>query len=480
MSLNSNSNSNNKHKSVTEDRRSSQQPKSTTIIKYEKSSCLFCNEWFDAQTFTEHLIHCGQVLEECPNSCHVFIPRIRMRSHLKECPRNKPQQAQQPRLSVSMERLDQHADHRVQVLEQDITTIRSVLNEEIRQRLHLITDVGNIRKHNQVVEDWTRDTDESINELRRQLEEEGAQRVFATEQNQVDTQYCCNITQSLKDQVELKLDDMQQHINQLSGDVSYHQNQLNDNIIKLEELVFENERLNRDKFAQIEQFLQEINEDVKSKLGNSSEFATSKQATLDYEVKNVKSMVCETEERIEKLQVIVQDLDKSLHQTMQNIADIENQLAMQQRIASVQNIRGHLIWRIKDYSKKLEEAKQYDTILHSAMFSNKAFGYALRLDIYLNGKGTWKGRNLIACLNVLSGEYDPLLNWPCRLQAEIIIRDQSSIALETQDYVKTIYVRKKSDDYIQSNQYFHIPHKVITSRNYLRNDSLFVEVRVLK
>lgn len=28
------------------------QPKSTTIVKYEKSSCLFCNEWFDAQTFT--------------------------------------------------------------------------------------------------------------------------------------------------------------------------------------------------------------------------------------------------------------------------------------------------------------------------------------------------------------------------------------------------------------------------------------------
>lgn len=94
-----------------------------------------------------------------------------------------------------MERLDQHADHRIQLLEQDITTMRSVLNEEIRQRLHLITDVGNIRKHNQVVEDWTRDTDESINELRRHLEEESSQRAFATDQTQLDTQYCCNITQ---------------------------------------------------------------------------------------------------------------------------------------------------------------------------------------------------------------------------------------------------------------------------------------------
>lgn len=107
-----------------------------------------------------------------------------------------------------------------------------------------------------------------------------------------------------------------------------------------------------DKFVQIEQFLQEINEDIKTKLGTSSDFATSKQATLDYEVKNVKSIVCETEERMDKMNVIVQELDKSLHQTMQNISDIENQLAMQQRIASVQNIRGDL------YTKT--ETEQWD------------------------------------------------------------------------------------------------------------------------
>ncbi|KAH8304507.1 hypothetical protein KR059_011392 [Drosophila kikkawai] len=458
------------------DQAEEQEPaKSTTIIKYEKSSCLFCNEWFDAQTFTEHLIHCGQVLEECPKGCLAFIPRIRMRSHLKECPRAKQQQQllNGQRLSASMDRLDQQqSDHRLQALEQDVGTIRSVLNEEIRQRLHLITDVGNIRKQNQVVEDWNRDTDEVVGGLRRQIEEEASQRAYALEQNQLDVQYCCNITQSLKEQVESRLDEAQKLVNQLSLDVTFHQNQLNDNILKLEELIFENERQNRDKFFQIEEFMQQINEDIKTKLGNS-DYVTTKQATLDYEVKNVKNIVCETEERCDKL-------DRALHQTMQNLSDLENQMAMQQRIASVQNIRGHLIWRIKDYSKKLDEAKQYDTILHSAMFSNKAFGYALRLDIYLNGKGTWKGRNMIACLNVLSGEYDPLLAWPCRLQAEIVIRDQSSNMGEAQDYVKTIFVRKKSDDFIQSNQYFHIPHKVITSRNYLRNDAMFIEVRILK
>ncbi|KAH8336627.1 hypothetical protein KR074_004133 [Drosophila pseudoananassae] len=443
--------------------------KSTTIFKYEKSSCLFCNEWFEAQTFTEHLIHCGQVLEECSNGCQAFIPRIRMRMHLKECPRSK--QLQNQRGSVIMDH-QEHSDHHLQVLQQDVGAIRSVLNEEIKQRLHLITDVGNIRKQNQVVKDWTRDMEEEVGGLRIQLEDEVSHRSFVAEQNRLDFQYCCDITRSLKDQVEARLDLAQKLVNQLTMDVSIHQNLLNGNILKLEEIIFENERLNRDKFFKIDEFINEISEDIKTKLG-SSDHITSKHATLDYEVKNMKNIVCETEERCDKL-------DRALQQTMQCLSDLESQIAMQQRIASFQNIRGHLIWRIKDYSKKLDEAKQYETILHSAMFSNKAFGYSLRLDIYLNGKGTWKGRNLIACLNVLAGEYDPLLAWPCRLQAEIVIRDQSSNISEAQDYVKLIFVRKKSDDFIHSNQYFHIPHKVIASRNYLRNDSLFIEVRVLK
>lgn len=92
----------------------------------------------------------------------------------------------------------------------------------------------------------------------------------------------------------------------------------------------------------IERLLQEVNADIKIKLG-STDLSTSKQATLDYEVKNVKRIICETEERCDKLQSIVQDLEKALNQTMHSIADIENQLAMQQRMASVQNIRGEIL-----------------------------------------------------------------------------------------------------------------------------------------
>lgn len=111
-----------------------------------------------------------------------------MRAHLKECPRNK-------RRSKSLERLDQQVDHRVQVVENEINTLRSVLNEEIRQRLHLITDVGNLRKQNQIHDEWSHSTEETIKHLNKRLAEENTQRCFEVEQCQQDFRYCFDITQ---------------------------------------------------------------------------------------------------------------------------------------------------------------------------------------------------------------------------------------------------------------------------------------------
>lgn len=48
-----------------------------------------------------------------------------------------------------------------------------------------------------------------------------------------------------------------------------------------------------------------------------------------------------------------------------------------------------------------------------------------QLDVLLNGLGTWKGRNMLACLNVVKGEWDALLQWPSKLRADIILRNQS-------------------------------------------------------
>lgn len=95
----------------------------------------------------------------------------------------------------------------------------------------------------------------------------------------------------------------------------------------------------------------------------------------------------------------------------------------------------------------------------------------------MNGIGNWKGRNLIACLTVVNGEYDTLLPWPCKLEADIILRDQPENLNDSNNFYKTIFVKKKNEN-METNQYIHIPHKTIESGTFLRNDAIILEVRV--
>lgn len=103
----------------------------------------------------------------------------------------------------------------------------------------------------------------------------------------------------------------------------------------------------------------------------------------------------------------------------------------------------------------------------------------MQLDVNLNGIGTWRNRNLIACLTVIPGEYDTLLPWPCALKAEITLRDQPNDISEAKDFSKVIVTKRKNDNY-EKQQYIFIPHSTIDSCNYVRNNTIFLEVKILK
>lgn len=95
----------------------------------------------------------------------------------------------------------------------------------------------------------------------------------------------------------------------------------------------------RDKFVEIENYLQAINVDINTKLSPNDNSA-AKNATLDLEVKNMKIIVGETDERCDKLEKLVVKIDHNLHHTMQLVSDMENHIATQQRLSSYINSRG--------------------------------------------------------------------------------------------------------------------------------------------
>lgn len=181
----------------------------------------------------------------------------------------------------------------------------------------------------------------------------------------------------------------------------------------------------------------------------------------DYNVKQLANTVHETEDKSEKLEKQVAMYKELVYETKQSLSDLEEHLKVQRQFNMITNIRGHLIWKINRYSKKLSDAKESDVPLKSPLFSNKHYGYALRLDVHLNGIGTWKNRNLIACLTVVNGDFDTLLPWPCKLKADIILRDQPDDLNDATDITKLVTTKKRNDRIEYQNQFIHIPHQVI-------------------
>lgn len=102
-------------------------------------------------------------------------------------------------------------------------------------------------------------------------------------------------------------------------------------------------------------------------------------ATLDFEVKSMKHIVTETEDKCDKLEKIVVEVRKLSHQTRQLLGDLEVHLTNQRIMMEIHNTRGHLIWRIHDYAVKLKDGKENNVTLKSPMFCNKQYGYTLRV-----------------------------------------------------------------------------------------------------
>jgi TNF receptor-associated factor 3 len=185
------------------------------------------------------------------------------------------------------------------------------------------------------------------------------------------------------------------------------------------------------------------------------------QLKTNYNIKQLQNTVHETEDKTEKLEKQVAMYKELSYTTKQSLSDLKEHLKVQRQIQMISNIRGHLIWRITRYSQRLEDSRESDVPLKSPLFSNKHYGYALRLDVHLNGIGTWKNRNLIACLTVVNGEYDTLLPWPCKLKADIILREQPDNLNDATDITKLVITKKRNDKLEYQNQFIHIPHQVI-------------------
>ncbi|KAH9638468.1 hypothetical protein HF086_016793 [Spodoptera exigua] len=123
-----------------------------------------------------------------------------------------------------------------------------------------------------------------------------------------------------------------------------------------------------------------------------------------------------------------------------------------------------------------------------------------KAEINLNGIGKWKGRHITSTVRLVAGPYDALLEWPCDLNINIILRDQPNNRAQAMDIVKSLQLKRKSSskrhDYDDGGgdeektkssetldksvtqlkrQYIFIPHTSLDKFEYVKNDVMFIE-----
>lgn len=136
---------------------------------------------------------------------------------------------------------------------------------------------------------------------------------------------------------------------------------------------------------------------------------------------------------------------------------------------------GRLLWRIEQYSKKLRWATENDGTLFSPVFHDREYGYTLRVELLLNGKGRWKNRNMIGCVRAVDGEWDALLEWPCILRASVTLRSQENPLNNLSRIVKSVKSKECDND---CDLYMFIPHSTLEKSEYVKEDVLFLDVQV--
>ncbi|CAG2212657.1 TRAF3 [Mytilus edulis] len=97
------------------------------------------------------------------------------------------------------------------------------------------------------------------------------------------------------------------------------------------------------------------------------------------------------------------------------------ELDLRFQVLETASYSGILMWKIRDYSRRKQEAISGRTVsLYSQPFYTSRFGYKMCARLYLNGDGMGKGTHLSLFFVVMRGEYDALLPWPFQQKSYLI------------------------------------------------------------
>ncbi|XP_031765005.1 TNF receptor-associated factor 3 isoform X2 [Galleria mellonella] len=494
--------------------------------------CYFCNELFELGKLQQHLKDCGSILEQCPLRCGAWIQRKHRETHVKECPKKERNSqtferswSPQPPIHTWVPK----ADEGIARLEKEIDAIKLALAELASHRDLQSTEIENVRSKLILIEERTEHFISTLVAIRTTVDDEAERTTDFTAQFKHDL---ANVQLALQEMQNEQLNTamrLESATNQIVHEqnerelleqaLTHHDNRiravnkLEDVIEYLRQTVEEERERNTESRAVLEAELIEarrssqqlahlsaLREQLQT-ASTSDRPAIDRLAILEVATADARA---EAAEHAAKMDIVLRDmraLTKSYHKLRSELADFQTRVSFDKYETSSDN--GHYIWRIDNFLARMKDAKENNTVLSSSHFRTSKFGYTLKAEVHLNGIGRWKGRHITCTVRLMAGPYDPLLEWPCDISVNIVLKDQPANRKQAMDIVKTLQVRRRSaatrhdydddeEDLSKSTegldktvvqlkrQYIFFPHTSLDKLEYIKNDVMFLEFIVNK
>lgn len=442
--------------------------------------CYFCNEFLEERYLPEHVNHCAAVLEECPNKCGVYIPRRNIEGHRRSC--NKKMRNSQINIQESMWK---------EKVFSVLTLLRSAINdgerEQIRLKDSLSRNLNFLHSQQESLAALRLNVMESVEEIHTSnalLNE----RLNDLEVINDDMQHCTSLSfQRISEQLKLFEGDL------ISEQSNHKHVPLDDWFKELKDLktfvARESIRIS-DTWQDHSRRINDIKLELEMKRKILHELI-SKHDIMSEKVNTLSEEICKHSEILVNQKTDIKSLKFQMKENLKYIEELIVETCKPEpsinshpcalECSEFTSTNGRLIWRIDRYKQEMNEAKENDRPLYSPIFFNKEYGYTLRMELFLNGRGQWKDRHIIGCLRVENGKWDPLLDWPCVFRAIVILRDQDNPANDLRKVVKTIGRDKNNTDDPdrESGLYMFVPHTTLSRYpGYTKNNVMFLDIQV--
>ncbi len=164
-----------------------------------------------------------------------------------------------------------------------------------------------------------------------------------------------------------------------------------------------------------------------------------------------------------------------------------NEIGLKVDILTVRSTNGTLVWKITEVEKRTEEAKTGKTLsLYSPPFFTSQHGYRMCLRLYLNGDGQGKGSHISLFIVMMKSDYDDLLSWPFKHKVTLSLLNQSDPNNSKAHQAKAFRPTDTSSSFHKPRGPFNtasgfpkfVSVDTLRDRNYVRDDSLFIKVKI--